>query len=484
VAHFQAAGKRSLLDVAEKFADHIDGVFGPDKLRDPPGHEEIELALVKLYRLTGKEKYLKLAEFFIDARGNVSRPQPWGREYQDHLPVREQDEIFGHAVRAMYLGAGVADLAAHNGDRALNAALDRLWSSMVRRKMYVTGGVGSIPKGECFGADFELPNDTAYCETCAAIGVVFWAQRMNLNRADGQYADVMERALYNGALSGVALDGEHFFYVNPLESDGKHHRQPFYPCACCPPNVVRLIAAMPGLVYAVGGGGGLDEIYVNLYVEGKADVKLKSNRVRLAQKTRYPWDGKVRLTVEPERAGRFALCLRTPAWCGNAAIAVNGQAMAPLKIEKGYARLEREWLSGDAVELDLPMPVERIEANPRVEADRGRTAICRGPIVYCFEAVDNGGAAKNIVLPADPKFNVEFRPDLLGGVAVISGIAQDGRRIVAVPYHVWNHREPGEMIVWARQEGKSPNPAVNDPAWADTLYRPLDPAALEDVPQG
>ncbi len=476
-AHFNATGKRTLLDVAEKFAAHIDGKFGPSKLREPPGHEEIELALVKLHRLTGEEKYLRLAEFFIDLRGDRSRPKTWGAEYQDHLPVRRQEKIAGHAVRAMYLCCGATDVAAHSGDPALIRAMRRLWSNMVERKMYVTGGVGARPDREEFGGDFQLPNDTAYCETCAAVGVVFWAHRMNLMHADARFADVLERALYNGVLSGTSLDGERFFYVNPLASDGTHHRRPFFKCACCPPNLVRLLASLAGYVYAVGDRRGTGEIYVNLYAAGEAAVPFGDNVVRLRQRTRYPWDGQVRLSVNPRSSARFALCLRIPRWGRGAELTVNGKPVAPLEVEKGYARLTRLWRSGDTVRLNLPMPVERIEANPRVAADRGRVAVRRGPIVYCFEAIDNGGSAMDVVLPLDPKFTAEYHPDLLGGVTVVSGVDRRGRKITAVPYHAWDNRRAGEMIVWVRQEGKSRNPPADDPTWRGKLYRPLDPAA-------
>ncbi len=475
VAHFRATGKRTFLDVAVKCADCIDGVFGPTKRHGVGGHEELKLALVKLYQVTGQKKYLELAKFFIDIRGERSRRDAlYGTYYQDHLPVREQSEIVGHAVRAMYLCAGATDIAAHTGDQLLVDAMGRLWQDVVRRKIYITGGIGARHDGEAFGDAYELPNESAYCETCAAIGVAFWAHRLGLMHADAQYADVVEQALYNGILSGIGIDGKHFFYVNPLASDGKHHRQPFFKCACCPTNAVRFIPSLPGYVYAVGKSGGTDEIYVNLFVAGEASVQLGGNKVRLKQQTLYPWDGKTLLTVEPEKSERFTLCLRIPAWCKGATLAVNGKPAAPLNVEKGYARLERKWRPGDAVELELPMPIERIEANPRVEANRGRVAVRRGPVVYCFEAVDNGGSAKDIVLPVDPKFTAEYRDDLLGGVTVITGVAKDGRKITAVPYHVWDHREPGEMIVWVRQDGKSPNPSTDEPSWKGTLYRPLD----------
>lgn len=474
VAHWRATGKRTLLDVAIKLADHIDNTFGPGKKLGVPGHEEIELALVKLYQATGEDRYFKLAKFFIDLRGDGSRRKLSGANIQDHEPVRKQREIVGHAVRAMYLYSGVADVAAYSGDRELVDAMERLWRDVVQRKMYITGGIGARHAGEAFGNAYELPNDSAYCETCAAIGLALWAHRLNLMHGDAQYADVLERLIYNGILSGIDLDGGRFFYVNPLASNGGHHRQPFFGCACCPTNVVRFVPSIPGYVYATGAG----EIYVNLYVAGTAKVPLDGSTVKLTQETRYPWDGKVRLTVDPARSGEFAMCLRIPGWCQGAKLAVGGQAVGNLKVEKGYVRVHRSWKPGDVVELDLPMDVVRIEAHPRVAADLGRVAVQRGPIVYCFEAVDNGGKAKDIVLPHDPKFTFEHRKDVLGGVTVVKGLAEGGRPIVAVPYYAWDHRKPGGMIVWVRQDGKTRAPKTDDPAWSGKLYRPLDPSTL------
>ena len=370
VAYYQATGKRMLLDAAEKFVDHIDLIFGLDKLREPPGHEEIELALVKLYRLTGKTKYLKLAEFFIDMRGEPSRPQRWGTEYQDHALFRSQDEIHGHAVRAMYLCAGATDVAVHNGDRSLIEALDRLWTSMTERKMYITGGVGSRHQREEFGFDFELPNDTGYCETCAAIGVAFWTHRMNLLHADAQYADVMERAMYNNILSGVGLDGKTYFYVNPLASDGKHHRKAYHKCSCCPINLVRFLPTLPGYIYATGESGGSRELYVNLYASGRGDVKIGGNRVRIKQETKYPWDGKTRLTFGPDKPETFTLCLRIPGWCRGATVSIGGQTVEPLTIEKGYARFNRRVATGRR---------GRVEPADADRADRGQSEAERRP---------------------------------------------------------------------------------------------------------
>jgi uncharacterized protein len=475
VAHFRATGKRTLLDVAIKYADFVDSVFGPTKRQGVPGHEEIELALVKLSEATGQEKYANLAKYFIDTRGDKSKRPTWGEYHQDHMPVRQQSEIVGHAVRAMYLYSGTADVAAISGDKELIDAMQRLWQDVTQRKMYVTGGIGARSEGEAFGKDYELPNASAYCETCAAIGLALWAHRLNLMHGDAQYADVVDRVAYNGILSGVSLDGRKYFYVNPLTSDGKHHREPFFDCACCPPNVARFLASLPGYAYATGKAG----VYVNMYIAGTAKIPVGSNTVAITQETQYPWEGTVRLTVEPYTPGRFTVALRIPGWCHGPKITINGNAVAPVDMDKGYAMVRHQWQSGDVIELTLPMPVERIEANPLVQADRGRVAVQRGPIVYCFEAVDNGGHAKEIVLARDPKFAVEHRKDLLGGVTVVSGVAADGGKVTAVPYYAWDHRAPGEMLVWARQEGRATDARVDDPTWKDKLYRPLDPASLK-----
>ncbi len=474
VAHYRATGKRTLLDVAIKFADRIDARFGPDKVYDVPGHEELELALVKLFQVTGDRRYMKLSQFFLDIRGDKSKRELYGEYCQDHLPVRQQSEIVGHAVRAMYLYAGVADVAGYTGDQAYIEAMGRLWESVVMRKMYITGGIGVQHHGEGFSGDYNLPNADAYAETCAAIGLALWAHRLNLMHGDSQYADVLERALYNGILSGIGLDGKHFFYVNPLASSGGHHRQPFFPCACCPSNVVRFVPSLPGYVYAQGKDG----VYVNLYVAGTGKITTPiGTEVTIEQETRYPWDGKVRLVMKMEEPTDFPMWLRIPDWCQGATLAVNGQQRKKLLIRNGYARACRLWKDGDVIELNLPMPVQRIEAHPLVKADTGRVALQRGPIVYCFEGVDNG-RVNNIMLPHDPKFSIEHRDDLLGGVTVIKCTNRDARELTAVPYHAWDHRDAGGMIVWVRQDGKSRTPDVEDANWDGKLYRPLDPTTL------
>ena len=484
VAHHRATGKKTFLDVATKFADRIDEIFGPDKRHDVPGHEEIELALVKLYRLTGQERYLKLAKFFLDIRGRETkkRPKTYGHYCQDHEPVTKQSEPTGHAVRAMYLYAGMADVAAITGDKGYVDALGRLWENTVTKKMYITGAIGSTRHGEAFGKNYQLPNASAYGETCASIGMCLWNHRMNLLHADGRYADTFERTLYNGMLAGVDLGGEKFFYVNPLASAGRHHRQPFFGCACCPTNVARFMPSLPGYVYAAGD----DRILVNLYATSRGVVKIKDNTVRLSQATRYPWDGEVKITVSPKTPAEFDVSLRIPAWCVGVAgkddlyqprpvpaeqrtvtVKVNGERIDKPTVVKGYARIRRTWKAGDEVQLSMPMPVRRVAAHPSVEADVGRVAIQRGPIVYCVEAVDNGPDAASIYLPKDAELTTKARRDLLGGVMTITGKAMvryGGERkdkpieLVAVPYYAWDHRAPGAMAVWIAEDRAAARP--------------------------
>ncbi|MCS7237047.1 MAG: glycoside hydrolase family 127 protein [Thermoguttaceae bacterium] len=473
VAHYRATGKRNLFDVAERFADLIVKEFGPGKRLDPDGHQEIELALIKLFEVTGKREYLELAKFFIDVRGDASRRQLWGPNVQDHKPFREQEEIVGHAVRAMYMCCGAADLYAWTGEEALLATLDRLWADLTQYKLYITGGIGARGAGEAFGERYELPNAQAYAETCAAIGLVLWNWRMALLKADARYVDIMEQALYNGFLSGVSLDGRLFFYVNPLESAGNHHRQPFYDCACCPTNVVRIIPQVPGLFYAQDATG----VYVHLYGTGVTQLTWNGTPVEIRQRTEYPWDGRVELILAVPSPVKMALRLRIPGWCRQWAIAVNGRKLE-VPCQQGYAVLEREWTGKEQVLLEFAMPVERIEAHPAVLANRGRVAIRRGPIVYCFEQVDNGGPVRHLVLAKDPQFQTSYRADLLGGVVVVHALDAKGQKRIAIPYYAWDHREPGEMIVWVRQQGKPRQVPVDDPSWKGLLYRVLTPESL------
>jgi len=434
VAHFNATGKRSLLDVAIKFANHIDATFGPGRKHDAPGHEEIELALVKLYEVTKDDRYLRLAQFFLEQRGHTDGRATHKDYDQDHLPVREQTEIVGHAVRAMYLFSGMIDVACASGDMTLLEPMDSLWHDVIDRKMYVTGGIGPSAKNEGFTHPFDLPNESAYCETCASIGMAMWNQRLALLHGDPKYADIVEREMYNGILAGVSLDGEKFFYVNPLASKGNHHRQSWFDCACCPPNLLRFIASIGQYAYATRG----ESIYVNQYIAGNAKI----GEVSFAVETEYPWDENVLLTIRSKDVKKFALHLRVPGWCEGAAVAVNGKQITALTRNLGYIVLDREWRKGDTVELNLPMPVRRVHADPRVTADVGRVALARGPIIYCLESADNPGGVQQL-LPPDAKLEPEQRADLLGGVTVIKSPA-----LTAIPYYAWDNRSPGEMVVW------------------------------------
>ena len=464
VAYYQATGKRKILDVAIRLADHIDSVFGPDKRRDVPGHEEIELALVKLARVTNNQKYFKLAEFFINERGHANGRKLQGEYSLDDLPLKQRKEIAGHAVRAMYFFAGAADVAAANGDQDTIRALDTIWHDVVDRKMYITGGIGPSAHNEGFTVAYDLPNDSAYAETCAAIGMVFWNHRMALLHGDAKYADVMERCLYNGSISGVSLDGQKYFYTNRLGSRGDQHRQPWFDCACCPTNIARFLPNAGGYVYATSENA----LYVNLYAKGRSTLQGPGSRLTVAQDTRYPWDGQITLTLNLEKPRTFALHLRVPGWCKGATLKVNG-ADVPLNVQAGYAVISREWKDGSVVELNLPMPVERVYADPNVKADVGRVALQRGPIVYCLEGVDNDGWVRNLVLPKDSKLSAEFRADMLNGVTVVQGTALFTERekepqpvqFMAVPYYAWDNRAPGQMVVWIPEDPKlaEPKPA-------------------------
>ena len=482
VAHYLATGKRHLLDVAIHNADLICQVFNEGGRHDPPGHQEIEIGLAKLYRVTGDRKYLDQAKFFLEQRGRPTSTRPsYGPYSQDHVPVTEQAEAVGHAVRANYMYSGMADVAALANDQAYVDAIDRIWESVVSRKLYLTGGVGAEGAGEAYGADYYLPNESAYAETCAAIANVYWNHRMFCLHGDAKYIDVMERSLYNGVLSGVALDGKTFFYPNPLSSSGQHARSPWFGCACCPSNITRFLASVSGYMYAVRN----EAIYVNLYGQGAAEILLPNQKVTLTQTTNYPWDGSVKLDVAPEAATTFELRLRIPGWAQRRPVPsdlyryysatheighpqffvlVNGQQAKADSLDKGYFSIKREWHAGDTVELHMLMPIQRVVANKSVEDDRGRVALERGPIVYCVEHADMPtGRTHDLVLPDDAALRFEQRPDLLGGVAVIRGSGMsvhgdaDGLlsevpvEFTAIPYCVWAHRGRGEMDVWLAQ---------------------------------
>ncbi len=500
VAHFDATGKRTLLDIAIRNADLVCEVFGPGKRLETSGHEEIELALVKLYRATGDRKYLDQAKFFLDQRGRAHTVAPVefargdrffmynDRSYrQDHLPILEQPRAVGHAVRATYMYIGMTDVAELLGAGDYGRKADALWDDVTSKRVYVTGGLGSEGRTEAFGDDYVLPN-RAYAETCASIGGMLWYHRMFRRKGDATYLDMFERTLYNGYLSGVSLAGNTFFYQNPLVSDGGRERQPYFDVACCPANFARMMAELPGLIYARTD----DEIYVNLFIGSEATIDAGGTTVRVAQQTRYPWDGAVAITVDPEEPASLALAVRVPGWSrGEVApgglyrfadapsspagagfswpdaagavnrpvsepeLRVNGESVS-LDLDRGFVVIRRRWQKGDRVELTLPMPARRVLADERVEEDRGKAAIARGPIIYAVEGIDNGGSVTGLRVPLDARLETAFRDDLLDGVEIVTGTAfvtgEDGRLaerpFVAVPYYAWGNRGSGVMAVW------------------------------------
>lgn len=485
-AHFQATGKRNLLNIAYKNANLLVKTFGDNKLHVPPGHEVVEMGLVKLYRISGKKEYLQLAKFFLDQRGqrkyDAKSTNPWenGSYWQDNSPVIAQNVAEGHAVRAMYLYSAMADVAALTGDTSYLSAIDKIWSNMTGKKMYVQGSIGSIPSGERFGGDYELPNSTAYNETCAAIGNAMWNQRMFQLHGDSKYIDVLEKTLYNGLISGVGLDGKSFFYTNAMEI--KHsfshpamerERSGWFECSCCPTNIARFLPSLPGYVYAQSG----NTVYVNLFISGSADMTVNGKAVKLVQQNNYPWDGGLLFTVNSASVTSFALKIRIPGWAQNQAmpsdlysyksppdskvkIKVNGTSVE-YTMEKGYAVLSRSWKKNDRVEVTLPMEVKRVTATDKVANDIGKVALQRGPIMYCAEWKDNYGLASNIIIPENAAFTTTFDKQLLNGVLVLKAPAifinvdSSGRKIsteektlTAIPYFSWANRGKGEMAIW------------------------------------
>jgi len=475
VAHYRATGKRNFLDIALKNADLITETFGPGRKFEVPGHQIIETGLIKLYLVTKNRKYLDMAKFFLDQRGNARGHKLYGSYSQDHELVTRQDEAVGHAVRAVYMYSGMADIAAIMGDSSYLKAIDKIWENVVSKKLYITGGIGARHDGESFGDNYELPNLTSYNETCAAIGNIYWNHRMFLLHGEAKYIDILERTLYNGMISGVSLEGNLFFYPNCLESDGKYKfnqgaltRKPWFDCSCCPTSVTRFIPSIPGYIYAHKG----DSLYINLFVESEAYVEMGKIRLNIYQKTKYPWDGKVEIIVNPEKDKTFTVNIRIPGWAlGRVApgdlyrylkandekvtLKVNDEII-DLNVNKGFARITRRWSKSDIIELDLPMPVRRVLAREEVKSDRGKVALERGPIVYCAEWVDNDLSVLNIIIPDKEEFTTEYRENLLNGVVVIKGkvLNKSGEKgeLVAIPYYAWSHRGPGEMAVWLSGE--------------------------------
>ena len=481
VAHYRATGKRSLLDVAIKNADLVCRVFGPDEGQKhvPSGHPIVEMALAKLYKVTGKEEYLHTARYFVEETGRCTDGHAPSAYSQDHKPILEQDEIVGHAVRAGYMYSGMADVAAITGDSSYIKAIDKIWENIVGKKIYITGGIGARHAGEAFGDNYELPNLTAYNETCAAIGNVYMNYRLFLLHGDSKYFDVLERTLYNGLISGVSLDGGKFFYPNPLSCDGKYHfnadhtitRQPWFGCACCPSNISRFIPSLPGYVYAVKD----NQVYVNLFLSNRAELKLNEKKVVLEQETGYPWNGDIRVKVAQGNLP-FTMNIRIPGWVRGSVlpsdlysyaddlklgyrVLVNGEEVTG-ELRKGYLRIDRKWKKGDVVEVHFDMQPRVVKANEKVVADRGRVAVERGPIVYCAEWADNDFNIQNIILNRHPKFQVTEKPELLYGINEITtevqalGFDAAGKlatrdvTLTLIPYYAWAHRGEGKMDVW------------------------------------
>lgn len=483
IAHYQATGKRNFLDIAIKYADCAVREVGdkPGQACVVPGHQIAEMALAKLYVLTSDKKYLDLAKFLLDKRGYTERKDEYS---QAHKPVLHQDEAVGHAVRAAYMYTGMADVAALTGDTGYISAIDRIWENIVNKKLYITGGIGATSHGEAFGKNYELPNMSAYCETCAAIGNVYLNYRLFLLHADSKYFDVLERTLYNGLISGVSLDGGAFFYPNPLESMGQHQRQPWFGCACCPSNIARFIPSVPGYVYAVHN----NDLYVNLFMSNNANVKLNGKNIKLKQTTSYPYKGDIKLNIEPIGKQKFNLKIRIPGWLtgqvvpGNLytyadrkqltfTVKVNG-VVENVQLEKGYVTINRWWKKGDVVDVHFDMEPRVVKANPLVAANRGKIAVERGPLVYCAEWPDNDFSVFSLILNKKPVFDVVEKPDLLYGITQLKTNAQilsynESGKIIAndveltlIPYYAWAHRGNGEMAVWLPIDLNATRPAL------------------------
>lgn len=470
VAYFQATGKHQLLDVAINMADHIDTQFRQANKPWVSGHEEIELALVKLYKVTGEDRYLQLADWFLDQRGRgygkgaIWDKPDWGPKYaQDDVPVKDQKEITGHAVRAMYLYTGAADVAAAKNDPGYMKAMKTVWEDVVYRNMYVTGGIGSSGSNEGFSVDYDLPNENAYSETCASVGMVFWNQRMNLLEGQSQYIDVLERSLYNAALDGLSLTGDRFFYGNPLASSGQHFRKEWFGTACCPSNISRLVASVGDYIYAKNESG----IWVNLFIANQTEFDLSGEKVRVEMKTNFPWDGKVELEVNPTTDKRFTVNIRIPGWIEenpvpgklynflqkeetNFTLLINGEK-ATFRQENGYAVLDRAWKKGDRITYELPLEIRQLQSRPEVLANSDRIAIQRGPLVYCVEGADNEGKVLQLALGSNPNFTTKDYRILDENVQAIEFQAIDGqtpKTVTAIPYYTWANRGQNEMMVW------------------------------------
>lgn len=480
VAYYEATGKRNFLDIAVKNANLLVETFGENRREDAPGHQVVEMGLVKLYRTTGNRDYLELADYFLEQRGRPHDSELYpdgpfamynGDFYkQDHMPVKEQREAWGHAVRAVYMYSGIADVAGLTGDKEYLAAIEAIWENVVTRKIYLTGGVGSRHTTEAFGDDYELPNASAYTETCASVGNVFWNHRMFLLSGQAKYIDVLERTLYNSLASGVSLSGDRFFYQNPLESEGGYTRSPWFEVSCCPGNIVRFIPSIPGYIYATKD----NQLYVNLFIDSETNTEAGGSRINVVQQTFYPWEGDIKITVTPEKSSEFILNVRIPGWSTGKpvpgdlytfadelssypAVKVNGEVY-DYKSVNGYCAIKRIWEKGDIIEVTLPMDIVRVKADNAVEDNRGKVALQRGPLVWAVEEIDNSAGVFNLVIPPDAEFEFSYDDTLLGGTGIITGnvIDKAGNRVVmkAIPYPLWSNRGAGEMAVWLPSEVK------------------------------
>lgn len=467
VAHYRATGKTSFLDIATKNADLLVKVFSNERPTQAPGHQIVETGLIKLYMVTHKKEYLDLAKHFLDVRGDSTKRELWGPYNQDHMPVTKQEEAVGHAVRAAYMYAGMTDVAALFNDSAYTKAVDVIWENIVTKKLYLTGGIGSLHQGEAFGENYELPSLTAYNETCAAIANVYWNYRMFLLHGEAKYIDVLERSLYNGVISGVGLDGKTFFYPNPLECDMEYHfnsggsltREPWFNCSCCPTNLCRFMPSVPGYIYAQNE----NNLYVNLFIQSASTIQMAGVPVSIKQETEYPWKGSIKITVSPEKDTEFTLCLRIPGWAMNKPVPgdlysyyhpekqqiqlrINGEPTGIIE-ENGFAVVKRSWKKGDIVEYSIPMEVKKVKANNLVIADQGKIAIERGPIVYCVEGADNANI-DNLAVTTETRFEASGKPELLNGVEIISAKSGSTDEFTAIPYYAWNNRGANKMKVW------------------------------------
>ncbi|UPZ16863.1 glycoside hydrolase family 127 protein [Flavobacterium humidisoli] len=464
IVHYEATGKTNFLDIAIKAADMLVRTFGdnPGQVKGVPGHQIVETGLIKLYQITGKEDYLKLAKYYLDNRGNPNNHKLYGEYAQDHIPVIQQNEAVGHAVRAVYMYAGMTDIVAMTKDKAYENAVNNLWNNMVNKKMYITGGIGSRHDGEAFGANYELPNLTAYNETCAAIGDVYWNHRLHNLYGKAQYFDVIERTMYNGLISGISLDGKQFFYPNALEADGVYKsnrgsctRQAWFDCSCCPTNLIRFIPSIPGLIYSKTK----NDLYVNLYASNNASFTIGKTDLQISQQTSYPWDGKVGISVNPKKEAKFTVKLRVPGWARNEVlpgdlytykkvstqkptISINGETLA-IQPEKGYFNVTRNWKKGDKIALNFPMEVQEVETNSKVETNKNKVSLEYGPLVYAVEEIDNKNNFDKIDISSSDTFKVRKEANLLQGVNVI-----ENSKFKAIPYYSWSNRGVGKMKVW------------------------------------